>query len=340
MNLDSFSVTTAVVHHIPTSADEDDAEVLLTDEAIALDDQLKSYFRGKIVTSLKARGIDVVADPDHDQTVLDAVTLVITDAGELVEASKRIALHLDAQQSGRNSSGLLAVVTGQIEGQEAIGVVKLERERGVRFEIDTVAGKHTVNLELLRNLTLTDKTKVYKTAILTAGDTGIAGVVADDQRGTHEGVQVATFFLSKFLGCKPEADAAVVTMQFVKAAYSSINNDVASPETKGRYQVALLASMQDKTADIRPLDFAANHIDQPDRPAFLRRVREAGIDPAKSLPKDLTMVKVNGFKMTFKSGMVLVGDLEDYRDRVKLPDENSPDKPVELHDTVAKLTGR
>jgi hypothetical protein len=42
---------------------------LLTDQAIALDVQLRAYFRDKIVGSLKTRGLDVVVDPNEEQHV-------------------------------------------------------------------------------------------------------------------------------------------------------------------------------------------------------------------------------------------------------------------------------
>jgi hypothetical protein len=73
---------------------------LLTDQAIALDAQLRAYFRDKIVGSLKTRGLDVVVDPYEEQHVSEAVAMVIDKPAQLVEASRRIAKHLDACQSG------------------------------------------------------------------------------------------------------------------------------------------------------------------------------------------------------------------------------------------------
>jgi hypothetical protein len=170
----------------------------------------------------------------------------------------------------------------------------------------------------------------------------VTGYVADDQRNTAQGKQVASFFLSSFLGCKPKAPAAQVTYDFVKAANESINEDVDSPERKGRYQVALLSVMQSNVADIRPKAFATSYLDKEDRPPFLQRIRDAGIDPDVAFAKDTSRVKVSGFKMTFKkSGMVLVGNMDALNNRVELPDDEASDKPVQLHDTVERLlTGR
>jgi hypothetical protein len=345
MDWDDFEVTTAVVHYVPTTQDEDEPELLLTDEAIELDAGLKRYFRDKIADRLKAKGLEVVADAERDQTVPEAVAEILPDPEKLVDASKRIATHLDSIQSKVNSSGLLAVVLGMLGSDPCLSIIKLERERGVRFAIDTVAGKHIVDLELLRNLTLTDKTKVYKTALLScpqgAKDSAVTGWVADDQRARTAGVQVASFFLSKFLGCTPKLPAAKTTYDFVKAANTAFNEDVASPERKGRYQVALLAVLQDNTADLKPKAFANTHLESTDRPAFLTRVRESGLDPDVTFAKDTSLVKTSNFRMTFKSGMVLVGDMDALDHKVELPVEKESGDPVQLHDTVERvLTGR
>lgn len=337
-DLDSFEVTSAVVHYVPTDRDDPESDLLLTDGVIDLSGGLDSYFRDKIVERLKGKGLEVLNDPDGNPCVPDAVDVVDADTEGLIEASHRIAVHLDSIQSAVNSSGLLAVVHGQLHDRSCLAILKLERERGVRFAISTVDGRHTVDLELLRNLTLTDKTKVYKTALLAASSTGqVEGLVADDQRGTGGGRQIAGFFLSEFLGCKPRVPAAQTTFAFVKAANESFNNDVPSPERQGRYQVALLAEMQSTTADIRPSTFATQHLDPLDRQPLLNRVREAGVDPSAFFAKDTSLVKASRFKMTFTSGMVLVGSRESLDENVQLPEDAASGEPVKLNDTVQNL---
>jgi len=45
--------------------------------------------------------------------------------------------------------------------------------------------------------------------------------------------------------------------------------------------------------------------------------------------------------MTFDSGMVLVGSKEDLEERVEIPENPGPDKPVQLSDSIdGILTGR
>lgn len=223
--------------------------------------------------------------------------------------------------------------------------MKLEREQGLRFRIKTVGGRRVVDLEFLRDLTLTDKTKVFKTSLLTTEDgraeaSTILGRVSDDQRGSETSAGVATFFLGTFLGCRLRDSPEKSTLEFVQAADGFINESVESAERQGRYQIALLAAMQDQSAEIRPRSFARTHLDAADRSAFLNRVRDAGLDPDTPFAKDTSLVKVDGFKMTFHSGMVLVGSQADLRERVDIRADDAPTPGVDINDAIKKLKGR
>lgn len=344
MNLDSFQITRAMVHDVPRGGEEHEA-LVLTDAPLDLDPPLRAYFRRKIIKSLSLRGLDVVVDPDGAPVVRDGVAEVLADAGRLVAVSQRMAEHLDEVQTGRNSAGLLTVVLGTIDGRPCVSVLKLEREQGLRFHIDVdEQGRHIVDLELLRELTLTDKTKVFKTSLLMLDDTGLAesmwGRVSDDQRGREEGVGVAAFYLSTFLGCSLKTSPEKATFDFVRAAESFFNEHVTNPERRGQYQVALLAKMQDNTRDVRPRDFAESSLDVADRAPFTEAVRATGLDPMVAFEKDTSLVKVSGFKMTFDSGMVLVGRNDDLSDRVKIRPPAATHAGVEINDTLKRLTGR
>jgi hypothetical protein len=345
VNWDELQVDAVVVHYVPTRRDDPDATLLLTDSPIPLDPALHLYFRNKIVERLEGKGLEVVDDTEVESSVPDAVRNIAADPRQLVASSKILATRLDEIQTGINSSGLLAVATASVDTRKYVAIVKLERERGIRFAITREQGRNVVDMELLRDLTLTDKTKVYKTALLGPPNQGpeplIEGFVADDQRSRTDGVEVATFFLSRFLGCKPKIPAARMTFEFVRAANKMINEDVESPERKGQYQVALLAKMQDNSSDVRPSSFANENLAASDREKFLQRVEEAGVERNTSFTKDTSLVKVSSFKMTFESGMVLVGSKDALEQKVTIPEHPGPDAPVELGDSVdAILTAR
>jgi len=88
-------------------------------------------------------GMPCVRDRDEDSPVPDAVAEVTDDPVALLDVSRRIATHLDAGQRPKvNSSGLVAVIYGKGRGTDCLAILKMERERGVRFAITTVNGRH------------------------------------------------------------------------------------------------------------------------------------------------------------------------------------------------------
>jgi hypothetical protein len=344
VKLSTFTIDTAMIHDVPRGNNSYE-ELVLTDDPIELDEDLRSYFVQKIVTSLTEHGVDVESDPNEDETVRAAVAQIISTPSNLPHASRRIAERLNTVQTGVNPAGLLVVATGAIDGKPCASVLKLEREQGLRFRIDTLNGRKTVNLQHLRDLTLTDKTKVFKTSVLQVGGRGrpsaaaVAGRVSDDQRGDFT-TGVATFFLGTFLGCRLRDNPEKSTLAFVDATSAFINDEVTDPQRKGRYQVALLATLQDHTVELQPRRFASTHLDAKDRPRFLDRIREAGLDPNVSFPKETRLVKVNGFRWTFESGMVLVGHTDDLDHRVKIRPSDARVPGVDINDTLETLRGR
>ena len=319
----------------------------MTDSPIALDDGLRAYFRTKIVSSLGLRGVQVVADPDRSAVVREAVVAVIAEPDELVPASKLVAEHLHNTQTGRNSggAGLLTLVLGRLDGQPCVCVLKLEREQGLRFNIETDAqGRNTVDMEPLRELTLTDKTKVFKTSLLVVapggGADGVTGRVSDDQRGRHDGIGVATFYLNAFLGCQLKDSPAKQTLAFVKGTDTFINERVANPQTQGTYQVAVLAEMQSNTMDLRPQDFAQTHLQPADRGPFMQAMRDAGVDPTVPFEKDTSLVKVSKFRIDFEHGLVLVGSPEAGHRHVVIRDASADRPGAEINDVIKRLGGR
>lgn len=342
MDVSTFRVGSAVIHDVPRR--DQGEELVLTDAPVPLDDQLRGYLRRKIVESLEQRGLEVVADPEGSPIVRDAVAEILDRGEQLVAASKRIATHLDDSQNRRNTAGLIIILTGTVDDTPAIAVLKLEREQGLRLRIESQGGQTLVNLQFLRDLTLTDKTKIFKTSIFQLEEDDLAaslfGRVSDDQRGRDDGTGVATFFLSTFLGCKLKTNPAKATVDFVAAAEAFVNEDVASDERKGRYLVALQAALQSQHLDLAPRQFANSQLEPEDRSAFLSRVSEKGLDPQVAFTKDTSLVKTKGFRMTFSHGMVLLGSQQDLRERVELPSEGRVAEPVKLRDSVLALRGR
>lgn len=337
----SFQISSVMIHDVPRGRD-DAVDLVLTDTPIELDSQLRNYFQTKITESLRKRGVEVVFDSLKDDTVRNAIGQILGDPSNIAQQSQLIARRLHSIQTGVNPPGLLVVIFGTHDGEHVVSILKLEREEGVRFQVHEVNGHRTVDLQFLRDLTLTNKTKVFKTSLF-VGDPShldaVQGLVSDDQRGQVEGRGVADFYLNTFLGCRLRTNPAQATLEFVRAAEEFFNKSITNPEKKGQYQVALLSTMQDQQLDVTPEVFAETHLDSADRPDFLNQVQLHGLAPGAAFEKDTSLVKIRGFKMTFENGMVLVGSTDDLRERVDIRGQNQQ-PGVNIRDSVMELRGR
>lgn len=141
-----------------------------------------------------------------------------------------------------------------------------------------------------------------------------------------------------FLGCRLKRNPAQDTLKFVEAAQGYFNEAIPDIERRARYQVALLARLQDEQDEVNPQGFASVALESRDRVPFLEKLAAAGIRPSVPFARDLSLVKVAGFKMTFENGMVLIGSREDLGERVRAAGGDSDG--VLVDDTVKSLSGR
>lgn len=345
IDLRTFELRRVVIHDVPPPDVGTHGPLILTDAPTPIDDDLRSYFSRKVVDSLALRGLDVVADPGGDSSTREAAAALLARPDVLTEASQRIAEHLYSLQTNANSPGLLAVADCELGDRRCVSLLKLEREQGLRLQILTEqGGRHVVNVELLRDLTLTDRTRVFKTAVLAMPAGGLSaddieGRVSDHQRSRSDAsLGVAEFWMGRFLGSKVAVSPARATHDFVTAAERFLNEQVEDPERQAQYQVALLARMQDNVMDVRPRTFASDNLAGEDVAPFLAEVSREGMDPNAVFQKDLSLVKVTrGFRLQFQSGMVLIGSAADLETRVHPEPDNSR---TVITDAQKQLRGR
>lgn len=344
VDLSDLEIIEAVVHDVPRPGGAE--SLLLTDRPVALDPELNSYFHDKLLESLGGRGVAIEADSDEPAAVREGVQSILADPSTHIQASRAMATHLYELQKRTNSPGLLTVIRARAGGEGAVGVLKLEREVGVHVLIDNVGGQRVIDLEFLRDLTLTRKTRVFKAAALRLDSLddplSMVGLASDDQRSRVEARGLARFFLYDFLGCHIAGSPEKATHDFWNAAQDFINSDVTSPERQGRYQVAIQAYLEEPDEQIAPEAFMHRAIDENDRPRLRQRLRDEGLDPQRAIAKDTALIakKIEGFRLTFDHGMLLVGRRDDLSaERLELPSGNHPG-PTLIHDSIKKFNGR
>jgi hypothetical protein len=252
---------------------------------------LKDYFRDKIRDTLIEKGHQVAGDPDAPTDVLDTIANHLRGQDDLLACSRHLATNLYQTQSGSNSAGLLIALSGTANGTPALAILKLERQQGVRVmrEMNDKGQLH-FNMSHLRDLMLNERTRVFKAAVFAlAGDGSIEGVVSDEQRGSRQD-EVATFFLSKFLGCQLRVSSQAATKAFFTASLGWINDRVEDPDSKTKYLVAVIAEMNSEDRDLDPSEFARRSLDADNRDGFLRYLAANEV-PGTVFEKNVKLIK-------------------------------------------------
>jgi hypothetical protein len=281
-----IAITRWAIHEIPrVFSKSEDFELSLSEAESPQDAEVARFFEQKISDTFKRSRHQIQALEEASE-VPSAINAHLSGDGQnLIDLSKTLAEQLVQVQSGAMSAGLLVVLTGQHEDKKILCVLKLEKEEGARAKTAKVEGKTTYSVEYMRDLFLTGKTRVFKIAIFLRDGDELEGWVSDPQ---SRGTDVAEFFLKAFLKCRLTIDSSVATRNFHSAAEKFINERVDNPETKVRYETALLAQLNSNKAEINLNDFVKDNLATKDRAPFIADMTEAGVHT--SFVKDTKLI--------------------------------------------------
>lgn len=343
IDLGLIHIDRLIVHEIPrryVRAESSNYDLILSEVESPLEDNVRNFFQERLVSTLSG-AYDVEFDPSAFSPVPPIVERLLGPQPiDFVEASRDLAVHLHQSQGGVNPGGLLTLMDVTIGDRRGLAIVKLEKEEGARLERSSVHGQSTFNVSHLRDLMLTKKTKVFKVGIFASlpNQAGTEGLVSDTQKGA--GTAVAFFFLSQFLGCKLKEVPEVTTRRFFEATQEFIRNDVIDPQEKVRYQIALVAELQNTNSSISPEGFANSYIETGERSVFLDRIQEGGIT-AHSFPKDLKLIEqmLHKIQWTFEGGISVIAPPDQVGDRLRIDGEADGRTKMEIVDHLRGMKG-
>jgi hypothetical protein len=335
-----FAGDQVVIHEIPQHfVAEQGRQLDLSGAAEKLTGRLQPFFDRKLKGSLGRYGFDVGRDAESNSPLPSLITEIILDDKRLVPASQAMAKHLHGVQTGVNPAGLLCVATGDCGGKPAVSVLKLERLEGARVERKGEGKERSLTMAYLDDLMISGKTRIFKASVFVLGGTtlnSLDGRVADDQRGNDYGHDVASFFLSLFLGCKLKVEPRIATRDLFATTEKYINEIVEAPEKKAQYTLSLQSAMQSPSPDLRPRDFAEQFFQPEDRTPYRQFLTEHQIDPDQTIPKNLELIenRITRVKMETETGMLVLatGALVDERVDVK-------DDELVIHDRLKGARG-
>jgi hypothetical protein len=289
----TFKINDVIMHGIPKARREEKGTVLpdLTDAAIDLQPQDRSYLNLRMRTTLGGYARPVVESDDEDCPTPALVKGLLNGTEDLVASSRAIAQLMHEKQAGISSPGLLLVVEGELDGDKALLIAKIEHEQGMRVELtENAAGQRVFEAEFLKNLIFGQNTKVFKVGVFSDVDESdrLRGHVVDIQQQSHG---VALFFVNRVLGCEFTQRADVLTERFKRTAEKWINTQISDPERQATYEIAILSELKKPSATIAVGGFAQEHIaDADERESFLSVMESAGL-PKAPMPKDTALIE-------------------------------------------------
>jgi hypothetical protein len=290
----------------------------------ALNPEISTFLKDRITGSIgTSRAYDVDFIEGSDSPIPSLIpTLMGETNGTFVDLSKKIADHLNKIQSGRSPGGLLAILKATMGPQNLVGILKLEREAGAQLRQIVIDGKQTFDIEHLRNLILTENTRLFKIAVFCNEPCAIfpnAGKICDNQLSNGQVRQVADFYLKKFLGCDLSMDPRVETKRFFDSTQKFIQENVSDPLRQTNYNLHLTSYLSNQSKTISATKFAAASLESPDRHPYIQYLKANDVRTG-NIPKNTSLIenKLKKMVLEFENGIKIVGDQDGFSKKVKL----------------------
>jgi hypothetical protein len=288
-DLSYLEVLKLIVHEFPKKGDITKAGVLSEVESPMVP-RVRHFFETRVKVAL-SQGVDVRFVAGHPSPIPSLVAGLLRSHGRtaFVDDSQLAAGHFFTLMQGNQSEGLFCMLKCKLQsGAPAIGLVKLDHEKGIRAVLTTTTSGRTYTIVDVPDLMLTANTKLFKVAVFYLDEDGdIAGVACDAQ---IERAQVlAKYFRDDFLGCELVNKPDLATRAFLDGAESFIHG-IHDPEKQTQYHTALLTELLSNHTSVTPRQFADAYLEPEHRSAFFRSLSEAGA-PATRFQKDIGLVR-------------------------------------------------
>lgn len=347
--LGQLTIKRIIIHEVPRHLRSDTKSSPTYSEIESpLDAELKMFFRGKIIETVgSSAAYDVIFDAATTSPVPQFVRELLSGKqANFVEVSKKIAKHLHDAQGGASPGGLVTVVDCSLGAKRAVGILKLEKEEGVQLRETTQGGLRTFDVNYIRDLILTRKTKLFKVGFFyppdgDEGDGEPGGTVCDEQRGYMPRTEVAGFFLTGFLGCCLAEDPRISTKRFFLAAQEFFNQQIKDPVERTQALTHLLSELTNQKAKLNLKQFARDHLPTQKVQPFLNHLEQEGFR-SLTIVKNLELIESQTRKMAleFQNGVTVVGDREAFGESVKVDRTRDGSARVEITGQLKQVKGK
>lgn len=330
-----------IVHDVPKHKKNDESKTVdYSEKESKLTNELKTFFKDKLTEIITKRGFQVVFDIE---TVSPIPTLVSglnsSHRRPIVNTSKDIAKHLLDIQTGNNPPGIVVVIEGTINSKNVCAILKLERDEGARLHKNQ--SKHIIDIEAVKDLMLTKKTRLYKAGLFfNRNDYSVEfdGFVSDNQLEIDSPTIVAKFFLEKYLGCKIFGDTRTATKDFFEVTKDYISR-VEDPIKKAKYYEHLLSYSNKPDKTINPKEFCNDYLEAEDKQKYENHLIQHHIK-IEPFIKDTELIQSHLKKMMidFENDVSVISRNGELGNKIKLTEASDGDIIAEIKSKIKKVS--
>jgi hypothetical protein len=355
-NISELKIERLIVHEVLKQyASEAKEQPRLSEIESPLNENNKHFLRDRIEKTIgSGRSYQVVFEEDPRSPIPEIIQKLLTkDDSEpisdlepisdshFVSLSKDIAIRLNRVQDGKNPAGLVIIIMGTIQDVEVVGILKLEREEGIRLEQTERKGKLTYDMLHLRDLILTEKTKLFKIGLFFKDGLekfGYNGKICDNQLSYSRIREAADFFLISFLGCRLAKDPRAETKEFFINSQRFFEETIEDPILRTTYNLHLLSYVSSEAITINAFDFAQLYLKVVHRDSYTNYLGEKKIRLGDII-RDISLIKnrIRKMRLDFENGISIIGDQDIFREEVKLEDLGDDTVRAEIVSRVRKI---
>jgi len=342
IDLSSITIEKIIVHDIPKHKKSDLSEQPnYSNKESALSDGLKLFFKDKVIQALGSDKSLKICFDDNSISPVSWITGEILKQTDInfIEQSKLLAKHLFEIQVGSNAAGILVVILGKVNNFNTLIVLKLEMDRGAQLTIDAETGSYSI--EEVKNLMLTQKTKIYKVSLFIAKTdfkSKFDGILMDYQINIKVKKEVQTWFMERFLGCIAFEDPKITTQKFynlTRAFIETQNDDI----LKAKYLQDLNSYVQKNSSTLNPKEFADDYLVNTEDKNSYKNFLESKNFRFGNFQKDLSQIdrQVRRIMITFENDISVIGNKGTFANKVKLTKLENGNTKAEITSKIKKV---
>jgi hypothetical protein len=342
IEIGSLAIEKIIVHDIPRHLKGNlSVEPTYSEKESSLTDGLRLFFKDKIVSSLKSdKAIKICYDTSKDSPISWLVKELLTsNCEDIVTISKKMTRYLFEIQEGLNVAGILVFIFGKINSFSTCIILKLERDNGAQLKLNPVTKSY--NIDEVKDLMLTQRTKVFKVAMFLLTDdfnVKFDGIIMDYQIEMKNKRVVTTWFIEKFLGCKAFEDPKIMTHNFYNYTRQYLYT-IENVLDKAKYIQDLNSYVQKNNTMLNPEEFADDYFSSTDHKDDYKSYLESKKFSFSAFIKDTSQIEsqLKKFVVEFENDISIVGKRGTFNKNVKLTELPDGNNKAEIISKIRKI---